>query len=163
MPNEHQINRKIAMEVCQFCVVENFHPGHQRTLDPLTPNTDTLLVSGNYIIYLCNQIVITVIEIKNNYYICFFIHLVLFDFFSSSLYRNRCSRMIKVSDLEYFIAFTLKFGVNSLLSEGGDTGRGIREPLLTCSSFLCPQLEEVEEAYWFGPIGLSVSYAFWWL
>ena len=45
--------------------------------------------------------------------------------------------MIKVTDLEYFIfiAFTLKFGVKSLLSEGGDTGRGgIHEPLLTCSS-----------------------------
>ena len=35
--------------------------------------------------------------------------------------------MIKVTDLEYFIfiAFTLKFGVKSLLSKGGDTGRGV--------------------------------------
>ena len=34
--------------------------------------------------------------------------------------------MIKVTDLEYFlfIAFTLQFGVKSLLSEGGGTGRG---------------------------------------
>ena len=33
---------------------------------------------------------------------------------------------LKVTDLEYFIfiAFTLKFGVKSLLSEGGGTGRG---------------------------------------
>ena len=34
--------------------------------------------------------------------------------------------MIKVTDLEYFIfiAFTLKFGVKSLLSEGSGTGQG---------------------------------------
>ena len=34
--------------------------------------------------------------------------------------------MIKVTDLDcfIFIAFTLKFGVKSLLSKGGDTGRG---------------------------------------
>ena len=34
--------------------------------------------------------------------------------------------MIKVTDLEYFIfiAFTLKFGVKSLLAEGDDTGGG---------------------------------------
>ena len=34
--------------------------------------------------------------------------------------------MIKVTDLEYFIfiAFTLKYGVKSLLAEGGDTGGG---------------------------------------
>ena len=34
--------------------------------------------------------------------------------------------MIKITDLEYFIfiAFTLKFGVKSLLAEGGDTGWG---------------------------------------
>ena len=46
--------------------------------------------------------------------------------------------MIKVTDLEPFIliACTLKFGVKSLLVEGGDTGRGICEPLLTCSSFV---------------------------
>ena len=45
--------------------------------------------------------------------------------------------MIKVTDLEYFIfiAFTLKFDVKSLLSEGVGMSRGIREPLLTCSSF----------------------------
>ena len=43
--------------------------------------------------------------------------------------------MIKVTDLEcfIFIAFTLKFGVKSLLSESGDTGRGIHEHMLTCS------------------------------
>ena len=47
--------------------------------------------------------------------------------------------MIKVTDLEYliFIAFTLKFGVKSVLSEGSDTSWGIREPLLTCSSWVC--------------------------
>ena len=34
--------------------------------------------------------------------------------------------MIMVTDLEYFIfiAVTLKFGVKSLLAEGGDTDRG---------------------------------------
>ena len=32
------------------------------------------------------------------------------------------------------IAFTLKFGIKSLLSESGDTGRGIHEPRITCSS-----------------------------
>ena len=69
-------------------------------------------------------------------------------FFSSLHYIDTAAHMIKVTDLEYFIfiAFTLKFGVKSLLSEGGDTGRGggggggggweggIHEPLLTCSS-----------------------------
>ena len=59
-------------------------------------------------------------------------------FFQFTLYRYCCSRMIKVTDLEYFIfiAFTLKFGVKSLLAEGSDTGRGTREPLLTCSSII---------------------------
>ena len=47
-------------------------------------------------------------------------------FFSSLHYIDTAAHMIKVTDLEYFIfiAFTLKFGVKSLLSEGGDTGRG---------------------------------------
>ena len=45
--------------------------------------------------------------------------------------------MIKVTDFEYFIfiAFTLKFGLKSLLSEGVTMAGGIREPLLTCPSF----------------------------
>ena len=55
--------------------------------------------------------------------LCF---LSLYFYLIFSLYRYCCSRMIRVTDLEYFIftAFTLKFGVKSLLSEGGDTGRG---------------------------------------
>ena len=46
--------------------------------------------------------------------------------------------MIKVTDFEYFIfiAFTLKFDVKSLLSEGVGMSQGIREPLFTCSSYL---------------------------
>ena len=46
--------------------------------------------------------------------------------------------MIKVTDLEYFIfiAFTLKFGVKSLIPKAVTLARGIREPLLTCSSFI---------------------------
>ena len=59
--------------------------------------------------------------------ILFFIHLFLFEFFFLfTLYRYCCSRMIKVTDLEYFIfiAFTFKFDVKSLLAEGDDTGRG---------------------------------------
>ena len=47
--------------------------------------------------------------------------------------------MIKVTDLEPFIliACTLKFGVKSSLVEGGGTlAGGIREPMLTCSSFV---------------------------
>ena len=45
--------------------------------------------------------------------------------------------MIKVTDLEYFIfiAFTLKFDVKSLLSEAVTLAGGIRELLLTCSTF----------------------------
>ena len=56
-----------------------------------------------------------------------FFYPFIFDlFFKFPLYRYCCSRMIKVTDLEYliFIAFTLKFGVKSMLSEGDDTGRG---------------------------------------
>ena len=43
-----------------------------------------------------------------------------------TLYRYCCSPVIKVTDLEYyiFIAFTLIFGVKSLLSEGGGISRG---------------------------------------
>ena len=47
-----------------------------------------------------------------------------------TLYRYCCSPMIKVTDLECFIliAFKLKFGVESLLSEGVALAGGIREP-----------------------------------
>ena len=34
--------------------------------------SDFTLVSGNYIIYLCNQSVIMIIKIKKNSYICFY-------------------------------------------------------------------------------------------
>ena len=67
-------------------------------------------------------------------YFNFFIYFFFFEF---TLYRYCSSRMIKVTDLEYFIfiAFTLKFDVKSLLSEAVTLAGGIREPLLTCSTF----------------------------
>ena len=47
--------------------------------------------------------------------------------------------MIKVIDFEYFIfiAFKLKFGVKSLLSEGGDTGGGIYVSPCSVALVLC--------------------------
>ena len=46
--------------------------------------------------------------------------------------------MIKVTDLEHFIliACTLKFGVKICLPKAVTLAGGIREPLLTCSSFV---------------------------
>ena len=66
-----------------------------------------------------------VIKIKKSY-ICFFIYLFLFDFFLVNIISILMLTYDIVTDLEYiiFIAFTLKFGVKSLLSEGGYTGRG---------------------------------------
>ena len=68
------------------------------------------------------------IKIKKNYYISCFFYPFIFICFFSLVYIIAILLLTydMVTDLEYFIftAFTLKFGVKSLLSEGGDTGRG---------------------------------------
>ena len=67
-----------------------------------------------------------VIKIKKIllYLFVFFIHLFLVDSFLVYSISILLLLYDMVTDLGYFlfIAFTLKFGVKSLLSEGGDTG-----------------------------------------
>ena len=81
--------------------------------------SDFTLVSGNYIIFLCNQSVI----MKKKLLHMFFIHLFLFNFFLVYIIFILLLTYDK-GDRLIFIAFTLKFGVKSLHSEGVGTSQG---------------------------------------